>query len=360
MTEENSKMVKTLKDYGEAFSNDKVLEFFIAPDIPDAIMKKLVKNYDENLPVNSVLAYYPGDKGNSCNSGFIITNDGFYCKSKKKTLYIHYIDIDSVRCLDDATVSIKTIGSNAIDLEIKVENNSPQFAYVVESLKSIDRQYGQSTHMSSGEVEKVKIPKDKMIKCNVIIHAASVACGGIGTGLAQIPTSDALIITPIQISMIMGLGKVFDIKLTEAGAKSIFGTLSASFVGRAASQLLVGWIPIAGNILNTATAAGITEALGWLAAKDFYNRWNDNCLKGKKEGFKEASEEYERVLHRQAEEFMSQKKSWEKEREEYESLLKEYEEYIRNLEETVDDYERIVKNKKIYNDLSNITKLIEG
>ena len=38
---------------------------------------------------------------------------------------------------------------------------------------------------------------------------------------------------------------------------------------RGISQFLLGWIPVAGNILNATTAAGITEALGWAVAKDF-------------------------------------------------------------------------------------------
>ena len=36
-----------------------------------------------------------------------------------------------------------------------------------------------------------------------------------------------------------------------------------------ASQVLVGWIPGIGNAINATTAAGITEAMGWLLAKEF-------------------------------------------------------------------------------------------
>jgi uncharacterized protein (DUF697 family) len=31
----------------------------------------------------------------------------------------------------------------------------------------------------------------------------------------------------------------------------------------------IGWIPVAGNIVNACTAASVTEALGWLLAEDF-------------------------------------------------------------------------------------------
>ena len=47
-------------------------------------------------------------------------------------------------------------------------------------------------------------------KCHAIIHTAATLAGAVATGLAQIPLSDAAVITPIQIAMIIGIGKVFD------------------------------------------------------------------------------------------------------------------------------------------------------
>ncbi|MBQ9492420.1 MAG: hypothetical protein IJR54_01630 [Oscillibacter sp.] len=44
-----------------------------------------------------------------------------------------------------------------------------------------------------------------------------------------------------------------------------------TLVGRGVSQFLLGWIPGVGNVLNAATAAGVTEALGWAIAADFDN-----------------------------------------------------------------------------------------
>ena len=41
--------------------------------------------------------------------------------------------------------------------------------------------------------------------CNGIIHVASAATAGIGAGLAQIPISDNVIITPIQTMMAVSL-----------------------------------------------------------------------------------------------------------------------------------------------------------
>lgn len=111
---------------------------------------------------------------------------------------------------------------------------------------------------------------DKQKKeCHAIIHGASVLAGGVGAGLAQIPGSDSAIITPIQLTMTISLGKVFGKTISEASAKSAIGTVSATLVGRTASQVLVGWIPGIGNAINATIAAGITEALGWMIAKEF-------------------------------------------------------------------------------------------
>ena len=109
-------------------------------------------------------------------------------------------------------------------------------------------------------------------KCQAIIHSASASAGAVGAGLAQIPCSDNAVITPIQLVMTVSLGRVFGIELTDSAARAAIASAAAATVGRTASQLLLGWIPIAGNIINAGTAATITEAIGWLLAADFVNQ----------------------------------------------------------------------------------------
>lgn len=106
-------------------------------------------------------------------------------------------------------------------------------------------------------------------KCHAIIHSASASAGAVGVGLAQIPCSDNAVITPIQLTMTIALGRVFGIELTDSAARASLASLAAATVGRTASQVLIGWIPIAGNIVNACTAVSITETLGWLLAEDF-------------------------------------------------------------------------------------------
>lgn len=110
---------------------------------------------------------------------------------------------------------------------------------------------------------------DQNDKCHGIIHTASVAAAGVGAGLAQLPLTDSAAILPIQIGMIVALGKVFDVELTDSAAKGLILGTAGGFVGRAASQILLGWIPVLGNAINATTAAALTEAMGWAIAKKF-------------------------------------------------------------------------------------------
>lgn len=108
-------------------------------------------------------------------------------------------------------------------------------------------------------------------KCHAIIHVASAATAGIGAGLAQLPGTDNSVIVPIQVGMIISLGTVFGINLTDSAAKATLATVTATMVGRGISQFLVGWIPVFGNIVNASTAATITETIGWAVVRDFHN-----------------------------------------------------------------------------------------
>ena len=106
-------------------------------------------------------------------------------------------------------------------------------------------------------------------KCHTIIHTASASAAAIASGLAQLPGSDNALIAPIQMTMIISLGRVFDIEVTKSALSTMAAALTAKMMGRAVSQVLFGWMPILGNTMNAATAAAITESNGWEFAHDF-------------------------------------------------------------------------------------------
>ena len=113
------------------------------------------------------------------------------------------------------------------------------------------------------------ITEDRKKKCEKIINTAAIACGGVGTGFAQLPLADSAVITPIQIAMVVKIGKEFDLDLTDSGALAIIGGLAGAIAGRSVSACMLGWFPVVGNFVNAATAAGLTEVIGHLATKKF-------------------------------------------------------------------------------------------
>ena len=102
-------------------------------------------------------------------------------------------------------------------------------------------------------------------KVHGIVHSAALAAGAVGAGLAQIPGSDAPILTGIQTTMIIAIAHEHGAAITKAAAADLLLTFTATLVGRGVSQFLVGWVPGWGNAINATTAAAVTEAVGWAA-----------------------------------------------------------------------------------------------
>jgi uncharacterized protein (DUF697 family) len=116
------------------------------------------------------------------------------------------------------------------------------------------------------------MPQDIKNKCHIAIHSATTAA--FAAGAIPIPVADTIPITTAQVAMIVGLGKVFDITLSQAAAKSIATTTIAQQTGRAIVKGALNMFPGAGTIvgatISAVAAASITEALGWVVADDFY------------------------------------------------------------------------------------------
>lgn len=340
-------------------------KMYFSPEIPEKILAKLIKHFDPYLNTNNIIAFCDSTLTRNAKNGIIFTLTGIYQHDLlEKPVYINYKDISTINIIPNKKGEV-----NASDTKVVVsywtKNGLQQLAITTSydklklkrTLDKLTAQYAQwddvITFKASGEVGSVELTDSQKTKCNAIIHTASVAAGGVGTGLAQIPLSDNAIITPIQITMIVSLAAVFDIRLTEGAAKGILAGFATSFIGRGISQILFGWIPGLGNAINTATAAGITEAVGWMAVAHFFSlQQNDKAkykIDGMKEGYTQASEEYEAKLRKQAKEFINQQKSFAKEKDAYEQLISEYETYISQLEEKLKKLEN--QNDTAYTEL---------
>lgn len=346
--EQHDELVKIFKKFDLGSINKP--QFY--PDIDNKTKQNIVKNVDNSILLDSLVACYDTTlMGKSCKNGLFFTLAGLYISEMlEKVIYVNYSDINSVSVTPDKkgmknAANACTVLHLTDDSIVKIPNASLMYkdnlANLIEELMEFNKSWNSSAYeKNKGTVEKTPLPPDIKKKCNIIIHSASAACGGVGTGLAQIPLSDTAVITPIQIGMIISLAAVFGLKITREFANSLLTGFGASIAGRAVSQVLVGWIPGLGNAINTATAAGITEAIGWSVVKGFYQQEQENkakyALEGQKKGYMYASAEYENKLHVQAELFESQERNFRKEAESYEQLLNDYENYINELEEKSD------------------------
>ena len=115
---------------------------------------------------------------------------------------------------------------------------------------------------------KTNMPSEQKKKCSIAIHSATAA--STLAGAIPLPIADAIPISAAQITMIIALGKVFDMTISKSAAKSIAGVGLAITAGRTVASSVAKLIPGVGSVVGAATAAAITEALGWIVADDFY------------------------------------------------------------------------------------------
>ena len=181
---------------------------------------------------------------------------------------------------------------------------------------------------------KYNLSSEEQKACHSIIHTASASAAAVGAGLAQLPLADNVIITPIQVTMIISLGKVFEQEITQTVAKGLLGGFIANFVGRGVAQVAFGFLPGIGNVSNAVTAATITESIGWLCVDHFYKEkylyYGSNKVEERENTYsqmqsEENDEEIRKkdMLKSRALEFITGEKRARDNREEYLGLLNE-------------------------------------
>lgn len=112
-------------------------------------------------------------------------------------------------------------------------------------------------------------------RCRRIIHGAAIAGALAALIMAQLPGSDNLILVPIEVIMVIRLGGVFGVGLKDTISRSLLVGSIATLIGRGISEFLIGWVPVAGNIINAVTAAAVIEFLGWAVVRDFIHSFKD-------------------------------------------------------------------------------------
>ncbi|GHR60611.1 hypothetical protein VN1266_08010 [Helicobacter pylori] len=126
----------------------------------------------------------------------------------------------------------------------------------------------------------IQARKQAMIdKSKTIIHIASITAGA--AGLIPIPFSDAFAIAPIQAGMIYKMNDAFGVKMKDSVAASLItgllGVTVVAQVGRTLVNGLFKFIPVVGSVAGSATAAIITEGIGFAYLKVLKKCFNDEA-----------------------------------------------------------------------------------
>jgi uncharacterized protein (DUF697 family) len=339
-------------------------KFYRYTDFPEKKKKNLL-TFDKALDFDDFVAMYDTTAFGSARDGLVFMRQGFYFSEIFTRKYFNYKDIKFITVKpgkNDKPENAELIISGDEETA-KIDSsfiNKNALKDLLSHIKDVSDKWSNenSSDIPSGIVKGIKLSKEQTAKCHAIIHTASVAAGGIGTGLAQIPLSDNLLLAPIQITMVISIGGVFGIKVTDGMAKGILSTLAASFIGRGVSQVLVGLMPVIGNIINTATAASLTEAVGWLAVKHFQTlSQKDNKLDEVIFDIEKASKEYEKKFKKQVETFLSQKKVYQKDRDAFVHLIEDYENFVVGLEVNPQNYSDENKKAKMEEMAEHLSEL---
>lgn len=101
----------------------------------------------------------------------------------------------------------------------------------------------------------------KELESNRIVNNYSKAVAGAVT-VNFMPASDALIITPIQIAMIIHLGNLYGINLDKSVLSALVSSIGLSFAGRLTAQGIISFFPLIKNIVGPPLAFSLTYAMG--------------------------------------------------------------------------------------------------
>lgn len=129
-------------------------------------------------------------------------------------------------------------------------------------------------------VQKVKIQERKqamIAKSKKIIHVASGLAGA--AGASPIPFSDAFAIAPIQAGMIYEMNDAFEVSLGKSATPTFIREISSIIaLAHVERTLINGFLkstPIGRSVAEGATAAVITEGIGFAYLKVLEKCFND-------------------------------------------------------------------------------------
>jgi uncharacterized protein (DUF697 family) len=174
----------------------------------------------------------------------------------------------------------------------------------LDTLKRVlDGDYSEAT-----EEEKTKAVRE-------LIQVCAVAAGAVT--IQPIPFVDTALVTPIQIGLVQGIGKIHGYKLDKRSILEILSTFGASIVAQNVIMAAAKFIPFLGWVVTISMAYALTWAIGEVSDHYFRNGRNvdegelkkmfERVYKAKKTE-KEASHKADKTLKQKLEELKDAKK----------------------------------------------------
>jgi uncharacterized protein (DUF697 family) len=114
---------------------------------------------------------------------------------------------------------------------------------------------------SASEAEKTAAVRD-------LIQVCSIAAGAVA--IQPIPFVDTALISPIQIGLVQGVGRIHGVKLDSKSVVEILSTFGASIVAQNVIMAAAKFVPFLGWVVAPSMAFALTFAVGEVS--DYYFR----------------------------------------------------------------------------------------
>jgi uncharacterized protein (DUF697 family) len=127
------------------------------------------------------------------------------------------------------------------------------------------------------EVTVIQLIGDEHERARSVTERSSLWCAAIS--IEPIPWLDLAVQLPIQLRMVMEIGKIYGFELNSSRAHKILleltGVVAYSYVTRNLARGLLKFIPVFGGLLNAPITYAGTYALGHVAERYFRSKRED-------------------------------------------------------------------------------------
>lgn len=270
MTKKIKEMISVVRKYDEQIKKGSkiICKSYVAP-IPDEVKDQLIKNFDKNIPLNSIVAVYDETLMHSGNAGIVFLDNGFYYKSGiwSKAVYFCYKDARGISEIENDNIKFRYGGEY---YTIRTKLNSRAVLKLIDELVKLEWLY----ELSLGRKKEEIVPKEIWDKCHSIIHTMTIGYDMPERRSFLFSNADRFV--SLMVEMTVALGKVFGWEISESTAKNYLEyampMLESTVNGRDVSE-------ISQTFIQEVVEEGMNEveismfSNGWVAANYFYRIW---------------------------------------------------------------------------------------